>query len=208
MRFTRLTAAVAVLSAAVAVVGLTGCDTKIGTAAIVGGHRISDSDVSQYLTAASKPFSVQSQGGAPESIVPRSYTLTILIQSRLFSAALAKTKGGMPSEGDLSGVEGQLTQGASDKQQQQQYTKYGFVPSFAAVDLRNSALEQVLAQRLGLTNDITPLLNAVHKLHAGISVSARYGAWNAKSLSVDSAPDDGVPSFIQLHPTAPDALAG
>lgn len=208
MSHRKLIALVAAAGATLAVIGLTGCDTKVGTAAVVGGHRISDSDVSQYLTAASKPFSVQSQGGAPESIVPRSYTLTILIQSRLFSAALAKTKGGVPSEGDLSGVERQLTQGASEKQQQQQYTKYGFEASFAAVDLRNSALEQVLAQRLGLTNDITPLLNAVRKLHAGISVSARYGAWNAKSLSVDSAPNDGVPSFIRLHPTAPDALAG
>lgn len=208
MSFRKLTAALAVAGTAVAALGLTGCGTKVGTAAVVGGHRISDSDVSQYLTAAAKPFSVQSQTGAAESIIPRSYTLTILIQSRLFSAALAKTKGGVPSEGDLSGVEEQLTQGASEKQQQQQYIKYGFEPSFATVDLRNTALEQILAQRLGVTNDISPLLKAVHSLHASISVSPRYGVWDNKSLSLDSAPSDGVPSFVTLHPTSTDAQAG
>jgi hypothetical protein len=206
--FRRLTAALVVAGTAAAVLGLTGCGTKIGTAAVVGGHRITDSDVSQYLTAAAKPFSVQSQSGAPESIIPRSYTLTILIQSRLFSAALAETKGGVPSEGELSGVEDQLTQGASEEQQQQQYVKYGFEPSFAAVDLRNTALEQLLAQRLGVTNDISPLLKAVHGLHAGISVSPRYGVWDARSLSLDSAPTDGLPSFVTLHPTSADAQAG
>ena len=53
-RFVKPISLVAV--AAVAVLGLTGCDSKIGTAAVVGGHRVSDSDVSQYLTVKAKPF--------------------------------------------------------------------------------------------------------------------------------------------------------
>lgn len=200
-------ALVAIAGAALAVLGLAGCDSKVGTAAIVGGHRISDSDVGHYLTADAKPFSVQSQTGSEQTIVPRSYILTVLIQNRLFTDALARTSGGVPSDGDVTTAEGQLTQGASEQQQQQQYTKYGFTASFAAVDLRNSALEQILAQRLKLTTSIQPLVDAVHKLHPNVTVSARYGSWNDDELSIDFGPTDGVPSFVRLHPSSgPDQI--
>lgn len=193
------TSLVAVAAAAVlAVAGLTGCDSKIGTAALVGGHRIHDSDVSSYLTPAAAPFSVQSSSGAPTTIVPRSYVLTALIREQLFERAL-QANGGVPSKGAVDSIEQQLTQGASPAQQQQQYTQYGFRASFAAVDLRDSALETILAQRVGATSDPTPLLDAIAKLHVPVSVSGRYGTWNAAQLGLKSDPSDGAPSFVQLH---------
>jgi len=197
--FRKLTALAAVAGAAVAALGLTGCDSKIGTAAVVGGHHLSDSDVQQYLTVNAKPFSVQSQSGAPQTIVPRSYVLTALIREELFSKALAKTSGGMPSQSEVNSAEQQLTQGASTAQQEKQYTQYGFKGSFAALDLRDSALEGLLAQRVGATTDAGPILKAVEDLHLSVSVSGRYGSWDASSLGLKTDPADGAPSFVQLN---------
>lgn len=196
-RFVKPISLVAV--AAVAVLGLTGCDSKIGTAAVVGGHRVSDSDVSQYLTVNAKPFSVQSQTGTPQTIVPRGYVLTALIREELFSKALAKTSGGAPSQSEVTAAEQQLTQGASQAQQDKQYTQYGFKASFASLDLRDSALEGLLAQRVGATTDAGPIFKAIENLHLGVSVSARYGSWDESSLALKTDPADGAPSFVQLN---------
>jgi hypothetical protein len=193
----KLTALAAVAGATV--LGLTGCDSKIGTAAVVGHDHIKDSDVSQYLTANAKPFSVQSQSGAPQTIVPRSYVLTALIREELFSKALAKTSDGIPSDSVVASAEQQLTQGASKAQQEKQYTQYGFTGSFAALDLRDSALEGLLAQRVGATTDAGPIFKAIEDLHLPVSVSGRYGSWDESSLSLKTDPADGAPSFVQLN---------
>ena len=116
MRYRKLTSLVAVAGAALAVVGLAGCDSKIGTAAVTGGHKVTDSDVTRYLTAKAKPFSVQSSTGAAQTIVPRSYVLTAIIREQLFTKTLAATKGGLPSESDLTSAQQQLTQGATQAQ--------------------------------------------------------------------------------------------
>lgn len=195
--FRKLTVLAAVVG--LAVLGLTGCDSKIGTAAVVGNDHISDSDVTQYLTVDAKPFSVQSQSGAPQTIVPRSYVLTALIRAELFSKALAKTSGGIPSDSVVASAEQQLTQGASKAEQQKQYTKYGFKGSFAALDVRDSALEGLLAQRVGATNDAGPIFKAIEDLHLPVSVSGRYGSWDESSLSLKTDPADGAPSFVQLN---------
>ncbi len=201
MTFRKLSWLAAAVGAALAVAGLAGCDSKIGAAAVVGGHHIRDSEVSSYLTAAAIPFTVQTNTGAPATIVPRSYVLTALIREQLFTKAL-QANGGVPSSGDINSTEQQFTQGAPRAQQQKQYTKYGFKASFAAVDLRDSALETILAQRVKATSDPKPLLDAINNLHAGITVSGRYGTWDPSQLSVSSRPSDGAPSFVQLNVSA------
>jgi hypothetical protein len=190
---------VAVAGAALALVGLAGCDSKVGTAAVVGGRHISDSDVSRYLTPQSKPFTIQSSSGTPSTIVPRSYVLSVLIRDEVLTRTLTATKGGMPSQSTLASTEQQLTQGASEADQQKQYTQYGFTPAFAAVDLRDTTLEEILAQRVGATSSAAPLLKAINKQHVTVSVSGRYGTWDASTLSLSYAPAAGAPSFVQLH---------
>jgi hypothetical protein len=198
--FRKLTTFAAVTcAAALAVLGLAGCDSNVGTAAVVGGRHISDSDVSQYLTPQAKPFSIQSGSGGSSTIVPRSYVLGVLIRDEVLTRTLAATKGGMPSQSELTSTEQQLTQGASEQDQQKQYTQYGFTPAFAAIDLRDTTLEAILARRVGATNDAGPLLKAVKKQHVTISVSGRYGTWDPNTLSLSYAPAAGAPSFIQLH---------
>jgi predicted small secreted protein len=196
VRFRKL-AVVAV--AALAVTGLAGCNTKVGAAAVVDGHRISDSDVTKYLTPKAKPFQLQNSSGTSQTIEPRSYVLQTYILGRLFRCALAATTGGLPTEAELAAADKQITQSQTPAQTQAQYTKYGFKASFAALDIRNSTYEAVLAQRLNATTDAGPILNEIKKLKMPVSVSARYGSWDASTLSLSSGPTDGLPSFVTLE---------
>ena len=200
MRLRLLRTAAVVASAALAVAGLSACNTKVGLAAVVGGHRISDAEVQKYLTRQAVPFQVPSQGGAPVDIVPRSFVLQTLIEDRLFAAALVDT-GGTPSSKDMATELAQVTQGQTPTQVAQGFTKYGFTASFAQVVVHRSALEQILATRVGATSDFTPLLAEVAKLNIPVSVNARYGSWDARSLGVQTGPSAGVPDFVTLHPS-------
>jgi hypothetical protein len=207
-RFRGTRGAVAALAvAAVAVLGLTACESNAGTAARVGDDHISSSDVNEYLTPKAKVFTVQGQQGAEQRIVPRSYVLTTLIQSRLFSDALAASKGGRPTQTEIDSAESQARGNASDKQLEGQFTHYGFTASFAHVTLRNSALEYLLAKRVGATTSVQPLIKAINDLHLTVQVSARYGKWNEKQFGIDSEPTAAAPSFVKLHvaPSAPGA---
>ena len=70
---------------------LTGCDTKVGTAAVVNGHRITESG--RGRPAGASPAD-------PGQATERS-ALEWQIREQLFQAAFAKT-GGMPSDTRLS----------------------------------------------------------------------------------------------------------
>lgn len=199
----RRTLAVAAL-AVIVTAGLSGCQNKVGLAASVGGHRISESDVGKYLTVKAVPFTVQGQSGST-TIVPKVYALQALIVNELFDKALADTKGGAPSKAELAAATNSVTSGASEAQQSAQYTKYGFAKNFAQLDIRGSALEGILAQRVGATTTAAPILAEIAKLKIPISVSGRYGAWDPKTLSISES--GGVPSFVRFatSPAAPAA---
>jgi hypothetical protein len=200
VRFRKLATIVGIAAvAALAVTGLSACRTNVGSAAVIGGHHISDTDITKYLTPQAKPFQVAGQStGGSQTIVPRSYVLQTLILGRLFEQALADTKGGLPSEGELSAADQQVTQGATKEQEEAQYTKYGFKAPFAKLDVRNSTYEAILAQRLGATQDAGPILKEIKKLNIPVSVSGRYGTWDSSTLSLSDEPTAGLPSFVRF----------
>lgn len=199
LRLRRIGATLA--TAALAVAGLSACESKVGLAAVVGGHRITDADVQQYLTRQAVAFQVQSQSGTPVDIVPRSFVLQTLIEDRLFAAALLDTHGGTPSNADLASAYQQVTQGQTPAQLVQSFTKYGFTPAFASVVVHRSEFQAILATRVGATSDYTPLVAEVAKLNIAVSVSPRYGSWDAQNLGVDAGSAAGVPDFVTLHPS-------
>ena len=200
MRLRLLRIGATVASAALAVAGLSACESKVGLAAVVGGHRISDADVQKYLTRQAVPFQVPSQSGTPVDIVPRSFVLQTLIEDRLFTAALVDTHG-LPSNADLAAAYQQVTQGQTAAQVEQGFTKYGFTPAFAAVVVHRSEYQAILANRVGATSDYTPLVAEVAKLNIAVSVSPRYGSWDPQNLGVQTGPAAGVPDFVTLSPS-------
>jgi hypothetical protein len=199
----------ATAAATLALGGLAGCRTNVGTAATVGGLRITESGVNDFLTpTGADPSAVaaaKAQGQQPAS--PRSQVLQVLIQQRLFERTLA-ANGGVPAAGPLAASHDKAAQvllqtsvagSALDRSLASGLQRSGIRSSFGKTYLRTIELEYTLIVRKRLTR-LPELVALIDKVHAPVKVSRRYGSWDAKTLAVDTS--RGVPGFVTLQPTA------
>lgn len=204
MTLRTLTAAAAVT---LALGGVTGCRSNVGNAATVGGHRISESEVSSYLTpqgaAPSLISAAQSRG---QAFAPRTLVLQTLVQEQVFTKTLAKN-GGVPAPGSLTGSHDAAAQlllrsaggSALDRALASGLPERGIRASFAATYLRALELEYALISRKRLP-DPAHLTALVRQARLPVSVSPRYGKWDAASLSLNASPTAALPAFVSLQP--------
>lgn len=194
---------------ALATLGLTGCQSKVGEAAVVGGHRISDNDVSGYVSkAGADPSAVAAVKAQNGKVEPRTQALTQLIQEQLFTATLAK-HGGVPSDAQLAAIHDKAISailGSSagtgrvyDAAVGQRVRALGFTPAFATLVVRTLELEYTLATRLSSPGG---LLSAIQKAGISVTVSRRYGRWVPSKLTIDTSGNGGLPGFISIAPSA------
>jgi hypothetical protein len=165
-------------AAALALCGLAACSTKAGAAAFVGGTRISDADVNQYLTVQSTPYS----NGQGSEVRPRVVVLQTLIAQQLLDKALA-ADGGPPSQEELDQVRDSVLQGATDEQLTAQITKSNFTASFEPVYVRTQELFAVYGERSHATS-ADAVIESVNKHNIGVQVSPRYGTWDAEQFGL------------------------
>jgi hypothetical protein len=189
--------------------GLAACRTKAGAAAVVDGHRISQSDVNRYIDAGFTPPSASP--GAQQQQTPRVIVLNTLIESRLLSRLLGSL-GSVPSDGDLHSLHdeaysvqlgAQQTGAEADAALNSALTKAGLKASFTDtfvqnLELRQAVIDKIKAQRQADINA------AIAKLGVKVSVSGRYGTWSAEQGSlVDYVP----PAGVQLGTPTPSSSA-
>ena len=206
MRVRKLSAAVG-LSAVTALVmgGLTGCDSKVGQAAIVDGHRISESDLSAYVSPQGPvPSVLAAAAKAGQSVYPKTEVVQILIQQELFERTLDKN-GGVPSEGELVSLHDQaaatflgtqLTGAALDSYLKGAQGDYGYAAKYAQTLLRTVELEAALVVKIK-ARKITDVAAAVNKLMLKVQVNPRYGKWDATNLTL-GGPKSNIPDFLKL----------
>ncbi len=206
VRFRKIGAcAVALLAAS----GLAACRTKAGAAAVVDGHRISQSDVNKYIDAGYVPASPSP--GAQQQQAPRVIVLDTLIESRLMSRLLGSL-GSVPSDGDLHGLHdeaysvqlgAQQTGADADAALNSALTKAGLKASFTDAFVQNLELKQAVIDKIKAQRQ-ADINAAVAKLGVKVSVSGRYGTWSAEQGSlVDYVP----PAGVQLGTPAPASSA-
>lgn len=193
--------------AALAVGGLAGCRTNVGTAATVGDHKISESDVNTYLTTAGPDASVIANARkAGQDVAPKTEVLQFLVQEQLFTRTLAST-GGVPGPGQLSSshdaaaqllLQTQLAGAKLDEALAQGLSRTGLRKSFAQIYLRVQELEYALIKRKKLSQ-FSALVALVGKANISVSVSPRYGKWDPSSLQLDRK--GGIPGYLALQPT-------
>jgi hypothetical protein len=188
---------------ALTVTGLTACSSKVGQAAVVGSHRISESQVSKYINPKG-PTSTTAAGNTPTP--PRVFILDTLIQSELFRAALAHTKGGVPSEEALSAyhdlaaekiIGAPIGGAAFDTEYIKQFTELGYEPSIEPVVLQAAELEYVLVTRIKAVS-LADVVKAVDASHTSVSLSPRFGTWKSSALSIDASTSAGLPSYVKF----------
>ena len=202
----RKLAVAAIIAVAVAACGLTACDTKVGKAAIVDGHRISESQVVRYLTPEAAAVSVQTQTGATGTIAPPAYVLNTLIQERVFLRMLASTKAGRPSEGEIAKATRQALGAVTVAQAAQRNGIHGFTSAFDKLWVRVQILGLGLRQAAQQGVDVNALIG---RLHFRVTVNPRYGRWDNKILALSDLAVAGVPDFLSLDgvSSAPSAAA-
>lgn len=199
MRFRALGASVL---AAAAITVLAGCQTKVGVAAIVNGARLTDSDVSKYVTKQAIPFSTSTG-----TINPKPFAVETWIDTMLFEQAI-KNRGGAITTAERTEYEGLVLSGTTPEQLTKAYTGKGFTTAMRDLRVRTQVAFLILIHRLHPDLDSTQVLQGaqsslgndaageISKLAKHVTVSGRYGTWDAKKLSLDSSADAGLPSFV------------
>jgi hypothetical protein len=192
-------------AAALAITTLAACQTKIGVAAVVNGARLSDSDVSTYVTKKAVPFS----GGGGTTITPKSFAVETWIDTVLFEQAIRK-HGGAITTAERTEYGGLATSGTSPDQLTKAYTSRGFTVAMRDLRVRTQADFLLLIHRLHPKLDDSQVLQdsqgaegneaavEIGKLANDVFVSGRYGTWDKKTLSLDSSVNAGLPSFVKF----------
>ncbi len=206
VRFRGLTAALAALAA---LVGLTACRTNVGTAAIVDGHRISESDVHKYLDPTGPtPSYVAAAVSSGQTVLPKADVMTILVQNQVFATTLARTSGGLPSDAALNAAHDQAVQtltgqsvtGAQfDAQVAGNLLSEGIKLNLLPILLHVVDLEYQLVVRTK-ASQLSDLGAAVAAEHISVDVNPAYGTWQAANVSVVQSNSD-LPNFLTLAPT-------
>jgi hypothetical protein len=217
VRVRKLTAVIGMTAVtALAMSGLTACDSLVGQAAIVGDHRISESDLGKYVLAEGPaPSALAAAAKSGTSVFPKSEVVQFLIQQELFERWLAKN-GGVPGNGELATtlhdqaatvlLGSQLTGAQLDAALEKQLISDGTSAKFLPVVLRTFELEMALVAKVN-AKSVAEVAVVVNKLNIKVQVNPRYGKWDAKTVSM-TGPTSNIPDFLKLEgvstaPTAP-----
>jgi hypothetical protein len=185
------------------VLGLAGCQTKVGAAAVVGGDRITEKQVDNYI-----------ESTTPNAASARSLVITYLVKGQLYQKFLADRHDN-PSNSDLTSLHdtaissllsSQLGTGsAADALIDQVLVKAGIKTSYRPILLRATELEAATFTLLHVTSTTTAaeFFGAVAKAKISVSISPRYGSWDPARQDVADAK---TPNFLAVKPT-PSAAA-
>ncbi len=184
------------LAATLAVAGLAGCRTNVGVAARIDGHKVTESQVNDYITAKAKPVSQQSSTGGSIQVSPRSFVLEQLIDEQLGFKLLEKLPGGAPSSADVNAKLAQDLNGKSERSVAESLGLKGYTDSFYKVVLRVQELSGLV--RTAASQQGVDIQKVIKSIHFPVWVSPRYGRWDAATLSFDGT--TAVPSFVKLQP--------
>jgi hypothetical protein len=184
----------ALAAAVLAVAGLSACRSNVGAAAVVDGHRISESDVHTYLTAQGPSTAGVANFGA--GLVPQSLALNTIVQERVLTLTLTRTPGGLPSDAVMraqhdqaaatlipAGSQGSVTGAQYDSGVAATLGGYGLSQKLLPFVVRDLDLEYALVIRTKATTG-ADVARAIAAQHIAVSVNPAYGTWSANAFSV------------------------
>jgi hypothetical protein len=179
-----------------AVVGLTGCKTNVGTAATVDGHRITETGVNDYIRPGSQPVQEQSASGATVTIAARSFVLNELIYDRLgLKLITALPQYRTFTSGQLDARLVADLAGETPKKAAESLGLKGYPTPFYRIVLRVQELQKLIQAAAQGGANIT---SVIRNLHFPVSVNPRYGSWNKTNLVFNTTP--ALPSYLSVEP--------
>jgi hypothetical protein len=200
----------AIAFAAVSVTALAACDSKIGQAAAVDSHTLTDSNLASYVKPGATPYADQSGSG---QVIPKVDALTTWVRNELLIAAIT-AKGGEPTPAELNAARDTVVGTGLVKQVRQNSSNHGYTEKYNQLLVDQSALLVLLIERVGHLSPAKALQalengqansaipKSIADARAHIDISPRYGTWDKRTLSVSSDPDSGAPDFVTIAPTS------
>jgi hypothetical protein len=199
----RFRAACIVLVALATATVLAGCGgSNVGIAAKVNGRQITETQLSGYVTPKARGINLSNQAG--NLTPPKPFVIFILVRQELYRELL-RSLGGVPSPGQISALMNSYVGNGTPQQAVVALGVRGYSSSFAQEVLRYRALGSILDQRVRKGADIA---TAARKLHFDPVINPRYGTWDTKTMTISTAPSDGMPDYLQLQPTFGSVAAG
>ncbi|HST46812.1 hypothetical protein [Jatrophihabitans sp.] len=176
--------------------GLVGCDSKAGTAAVVDGHRITEKELSRYLPANAKPIEA---GDGSSSTPAKTFVLQYLVRNQVFPLLLAAS-GSPVTDAQLEAGRAAALTGTTEAELTDQITKAGLSARFEPVLLRNRELLNLLRAKLTTDKQID---DALAKIKNKVSLNPRYGSWDERSLSLQGLSSKQLPSVLSVDTALP-----
>lgn len=175
--------------------GLAGCDSKAGTAAVVDGHRISEKELSRYVQAGAKPI----QGGDGSSTPAKNIVLQYLVRNQVIPLLLTAA-GATVTDAELEAGKAKVLAGTTEADLTSQVTAAGLSARFEPVLVRNRELLDVLNAKLTTAKQFN---DALAKVKDKVSISPRYGSWDAARLALLNLGKKQLPSVLSFDKTLP-----
>jgi hypothetical protein len=195
----RTLAALAAL--AVAGLGLTGCDSKAGTAAVVNGNRITETQLSDYLAPNAQPINVSDGAGGSFGVPARVFVLQYLIRDQVFPLLLSNAGSSVTAD-QLSAdrADAIATLAGDEATLQKQVAQAGLKPRFEAVMVRQQELTDLVGKKLTTQQQLT---DAIAKIKDAVSVNPRFGSWDKASLRIVDLSKKQLPAMLSFDGSLP-----
>lgn len=184
----------AVAAGGVALLGLTGCRTDPGSAAVVGGQTITDAQLTSIVRNAMSDPTVAQQVSNPAEFARRE--LTTRIELLLFRAAAASA-GVTVTQAQVDSELQQIVQQAGSRQAlDAQAAQQGTPPSDIPVNIELNLLVTGLAHKAGISdptsqtaaqqvNQVALQALTTQSRRLGVRVNPRYGSWNPSHVTIE-----------------------
>jgi hypothetical protein len=172
-----------------------GCDSKAGSAAVVEGRKISETQLNGYLTPSAKPIPAN-QGNA---VPARLFVLRTLIRNVAFTKLL-EAAGVEPTAQQLAAAKANALQGGSEKDLTDQLAQLGLATKFGPEYLHTLELLTLIQSRF---NSQAEFDAALKKANVAVSVNRRYGSWNGTALTVSDLGSAQLPPNVRPDTTLP-----
>lgn len=185
----------AVAAAALAVVGVSACSTKVGAAAFVDGQRISETEVAHYFTATAEPAQTQDSSGNVVSTAPRAFVLSAIINIKIYDEVLATPPARKPTAGQISAAEAQSLGTTTLAAAEASYVQHGYEAKVVPLLLQEQALQTIIQNQVSAGVDVQAI---VKKLPFKVTVNPRYGTWDKANLELNTSATAGLPSFLTI----------
>lgn len=178
----------------VAALGLAGCQTSPGAAAVVGNHRITDSQLTEHVRAALADPAFASKVNNKAAFTRAE--LSSQIQLLLFQAAAARQGVNVTSQQVQAQIAQYVQQAGSRKALDSEAAAQGTPPSDLALNIEINMLVDGLARKAGVADPtsqaagqqvnqiaVQALVDETKKV--GVRTDPRYGTWVPSHVSIE-----------------------